>query len=68
MNDDQKLVYETALALFNRAVEDGRKQALIVRGGPGTGKTVVAINLLVELTRRGMLAQFVSRNAAPRAV
>jgi len=68
LNDDQKLVYETALALFDRTVEDGRKQVLIVRGGPGTGKTVVAINLLVELTRRGMLAQFVSRNAAPCAV
>jgi len=68
LNDDQKLVYETALALFDRTVEGGRKQVLIVRGGPGTGKTVVAINLLVELTRRGMLAQFVSRNAAPRAV
>jgi len=54
--DDQKLVYETALALFDRSIEEGRRQVLIVRGGPGTGKTVVAVNLLVELTRRERLA------------
>ena len=47
--DDQKLVYETALALADRS-RNGQKNVLIVRGGPGTGKSVVAINLLVELT------------------
>ncbi|MDR9447549.1 MAG: DUF2075 domain-containing protein, partial [Balneolaceae bacterium] len=44
------------------------KQVLIVEGGPGTGKSVVAINLLVELTNQRLLAQYVSKNAAPRAV
>ena len=65
--DDQKLVYETALSLAQEAA-DGRKQALIVEGGPGTGKSVVAINLLVELTRRENLVKYVTKNAAPRAV
>jgi uncharacterized protein len=41
---------------------------LIVEGGPGTGKSVVAVHLLVELTRRGRVAQYVTRNAAPREV
>lgn len=67
MIDDQKLVYETALSLAAEA-QRGRKAVLIVHGGPGTGKSVVAINLLVELTRRELVAQYVSRNAAPRAV
>ena len=67
MIDDQKLVYETALDLSCRGDIDNR-QVLIVEGGPGTGKSVVAINLLVELTKRGMLAQYVTKNAAPRAV
>ena len=66
--DDQKIVYEMALALAKEAGRSGRRQVLIVRGGPGTGKSVVAINLLVELTRREQVAQYVSRNAAPRAV
>jgi len=65
--DDQKLVYETALALANED-QSGPKRVLIVEGGPGTGKSVVAINLLVELTARELLTQYVSRNAAPRAV
>jgi len=66
--DEQKVVYESALALSDVARTNERRQVLIVRGGPGTGKSVVAINLLVELTRRGRVAQYVSRNAAPRAV
>lgn len=39
-----------------------------MKGGPGTGKTVVAVNLLAELTRRGQFAQYVSKNSAPRNV
>ncbi len=65
--DDQKIVYERALAL-SRQAQRGSKQVLIVEGGPGTGKSVVAINLLVELTRRRQVAQYVTRNSAPRTV
>lgn len=65
--DDQKVVFETSLAAARKASAKHR-QVVIVRGGPGTGKSVVAINLLATLTRDGMLARYVSRNAAPRAV
>jgi DUF2075 family protein len=65
--DDQKLVYETALKLAREATDEV-KNVLIVTGGPGTGKSVVAINLLVELTNRGLVAQYVTRNSAPRKV
>lgn len=67
MIDDQKVVYENALALAKKASEKN-KQVLIVQGGPGTGKSVVAINLLVSLTKLGLVTQYVSKNAAPRAV
>jgi DUF2075 family protein len=67
MIDDQKVVYETALALSG-ASSAGHKNVLIVNGGPGTGKSVVAINLLVEITQRGEIAQYVTKNSAPRAV
>jgi DUF2075 family protein len=64
--DDQKVVYENALA----AAEAGatKKQVMIIRGGPGTGKSVVAVNLLVELTKRHKVCRYVSKNAAPREV
>lgn len=65
--DDQKLVYETALRLAAEG-EAGRKQVYVVEGGPGTGKSVVAVNLLVELTKRELVTQYVTRNAAPREV
>lgn len=67
MIDDQKVVYENALVLAKKATSD-KKQVLIVQGGPGTGKSVVAINLLVKLTSLKYLAQYVTKNAAPRAV
>ena len=67
MIDDQKLVYEAALRLSHSATHN-QKKVLIVKGGPGTGKSVVAVNLLVEITRLGLLTQYVSKNAAPRAV
>ena len=67
MIDDQKVVYEKVLELAAKARE-GRKQVLVVEGGPGTGKSVVAINLLVELTQRDCVVQYVTRNAAPREV
>jgi DUF2075 family protein len=65
--DEQKLVYETALDLTKRSMQEGKK-VLIVEGGPGTGKSVVAVNVLVEATNREWLAQYVTKNSAPRAV
>jgi DUF2075 family protein len=65
--DEQKLVFETALDLVKQAQSDSKK-VLIVEGGPGTGKSVVAINLLVRLTGQQLLTQYVTKNAAPRAV
>lgn len=68
MIDDQKVVYETAKTLANQALRTNDKQVLIVKGGPGTGKSVLAINLLVELTAKSMVCQYVTKNAAPRAI
>lgn len=67
MIDDQKVVYETAKQLAQRSSVDN-KNVLIVEGGPGTGKSVLAINLLVELTKAEQLVQYVTRNSAPRLV
>ena len=65
--DDQKEVFEEAKSLAKKS-KVGTKQVLIVEGGPGTGKSVVAINLLVALTKLGLVSQYVTRNSAPRDV
>ena len=68
MIDEQKVIYEDAIAMAIDTVGSNSKNVLIVSGGPGTGKSVLAINLLVELTKRGMTSFYVTKNAAPRAV
>lgn len=67
MIDEQKIVYENAMALAKESTAKN-KNVLIVEGGPGTGKSVVAINLLVGITNLSKVVQYVSKNAAPRAV
>lgn len=68
MIDEQKVIYEDAISMAIDTVGSNSKNVLIVSGGPGTGKSVLAINLLVELTKRGMTSFYVTKNAAPRAV
>lgn len=68
MIDDQKIVYETALDMARKSYEDGHKRVVIVKGGPGTGKSVLAINILVKLTNENMVCSYVTKNAAPRNV
>ena len=45
-----------------------QKHVFIIKGGPGTGKSVLAINLLVKLNGAGYTTQYVSKNSAPRDV
>ena len=68
MLDDQKVVYEEILENSIKSQNDRNKRTIIVQGGPGTGKTVVAINLLAELTKRNQFAQYVTKNAEVRKV
>ena len=65
--DDQKVAYETVVAVAVEASE-GAKRVIIIDGGPGTGKSVVAMNLLATLTAKRLLAKYVTKNRAPRAV
>jgi uncharacterized protein len=65
--DEQKVVFEKALALA-RQIREGRHCVLLVQGGPGTGKSVVAVNLLAKLLGMGLNARYVSKNMAPRHV
>ena len=68
MIDDQKVIFEEAKSLALEANDTGTKKVLIVEGGPGTGKTVVAINLLVKIKKKGLTSLYVTKNSAPRAV
>lgn len=68
MIDEQKIVYEEILKASLQCQKDRRKRTVIVQGGPGTGKTVVAMNLLSALTGQEQLVQYITKNRAPRDV
>lgn len=68
MIDEQKVEYETILYAIKEGINANRKTVYIVKGGPGTGKSVIAINLLANLINNGVMAQYITKNAAPRAV
>lgn len=68
MIDEQRVAFEEIVNLSTQCQEDQQKRTIICKGGPGTGKSVIAINLLAELTQRDQFAQYVSKNSAPRQV
>ena len=62
--DEQKIVYEKALLL----AKEKDKTVYIVHGGPGTGKSVLAINMLVSILNMSQNVLYVTKNSAPRNV
>ncbi len=68
MIDEQKVVYEEVLNISRQSQIDEKKRVIIIQGGPGTGKTVIAVNLLAQLTNEEQCTQYVSKNSAPRNV
>ena len=63
--DEQKVVFEQCLMMSKFS---SKKQVALIRGGPGTGKSVLAINLLSRFIGQGKNARYITKNAAPRAV
>ena len=64
--DDQKVVFEKALEIAKN--DTSKKQVYIIHGGPGTGKTVLAINMLVGILNLDQNVMYVTKNSAPREV
>ncbi|MFQ6860980.1 MAG: DNA/RNA helicase domain-containing protein [Beduini sp.] len=64
--DEQKVVFEKALSLVTNKMN--KKQVYIIQGGPGTGKSVLAINLLVSILNMNKNIMYVTKNKAPREV
>ncbi|GHE77324.1 ATP-binding protein [Streptomyces longispororuber] len=54
--DEQQIAYRTVLNAVRRAQRSDHKEVVIVTGGPGTGKSVIALSLLGELYRQGVTA------------
>ncbi|MDQ2866156.1 MAG: DUF2075 domain-containing protein, partial [Candidatus Eremiobacteraeota bacterium] len=63
--DDQIIAYNAVVALVKRAHKDKRAKAIVaVHGGPGTGKSVIALNLLGMLSKMGVNVQHATGSKA----
>ena len=62
--DEQLVVFERIRSTVKSGVFGRQKQVVIVRGGPGTGKSVLAINLMAELLREGRNAHYATGSRA----
>jgi uncharacterized protein len=51
--DEQQVAYQVVLRAVEHARSADAKEAVIITGGPGTGKSVIAVALLGELAKRG---------------
>lgn len=63
--DEQKVVFERALEIVRN---QNKKKVYIIHGGPGTGKTVLAINMFVAILNMNQNVMYVTKNSAPREV
>ncbi|MGW5881486.1 DNA/RNA helicase domain-containing protein [Streptomyces koyangensis] len=54
--DEQRVAYETVMSAVRKARRSHHKQVVVVAGGPGSGKSVIALSLLGDLYRRGVPA------------
>ena len=64
--DDQAVVFDMCRVIMDRCLKDMKKRTIIIQGGPGTGKSVLAINLLKEFITKGLNASYCTKNSAPR--
>ncbi|MEU0244926.1 DUF2075 domain-containing protein [Streptomyces sp. NPDC006235] len=54
--DEQQVAYRKVLNAVRKAQQSDHKEVVVITGGPGTGKSVIALSLLGELYRRGIPA------------
>lgn len=68
MIDEQQVAYSYILETVETALRNDKKYTIVVQGGPGTGKSVIAVSLLAKLLHDGYSTSYVSKNATPRNV
>ena len=66
--DDQLAASNTIFAEVDRTIKENEKTVIIVKGGPGTGKTVIALHILAQLAQQGEYGNcfFTTRSKALR--
>lgn len=67
MIDEQVVAYDKIMKAIKESNNDDRKHVIIITGGPGTGKSVLAINVLAKcIIDLKLNASYITKNMAPR--
>ena len=67
MIDEQVVAYDKIMRAIDIANKDNKKHVIIITGGPGTGKSVLAINVLARcIIDLKLNASYITKNMAPR--
>lgn len=61
---EQRVAYEKVMSAVRKAKRGNHKQVIVVTGGPGSGKSVIALSVLGELYRRGVPALHATGSAS----
>ena len=64
--DEQAVCFDMCVRTMLKCLEDHKKRTVIIQGGPGTGKSVLAVNLLLHYLLCNCNAAYVTKNSAPR--
>lgn len=64
--DDQVVAFDICKKVMQQSLKDMKKRVVIIEGGPGTGKSVLAINLLKDFLTKELNVSYVTKNSAPR--
>lgn len=62
--DEQRIAFNDALHQVRAAQLTGEQTVIIIKGGPGTGKSLIALNLLAELSSENYVAMHATGSKA----
>jgi|TARA_Y100000294_G_scaffold44298_1_gene40827 hypothetical protein len=62
--DDQLVAYDKVYTCAKEGYHDKKKSVIVIKGGPGTGKSVIAINLMADLLFDGFNTHYATGSRA----
>ena len=64
--DEQAVCFDMCKRTMLQCQKDRKKRTIVIQGGPGTGKSVLAVNLLMHFLDESLNTAYVTKNSAPR--